>query len=191
MLFLAFLAAGWAQSKSGYYRYPAIHGSQVVFTSEGDLWVVGIEGGPARRLTCHPGEEAHAAFSPDGMTIAYSADYEGPTEVYTTPAEGGLPIRRTFDGGVAIVAGWTLDGKILYSTRSFATLPITNSPPSTLRTGSNSCLSARPQRGVSIHPYGKTLFFTRQRFQGSQGQAVSGRHRRISGNSPPARKPCP
>src|SRR5688500_17116791 len=72
-----------SQSNRGYYRYPAIYGNTVVFTAEGDLWQVGIEGGVARRLTSHPGEETRAAFSPDGKTLAFSANYEGPTEVYT------------------------------------------------------------------------------------------------------------
>src|SRR5581483_1665924 len=115
--------SAFTSPNTGYYRYPAIYGEQIVFTSEGDLWIVGIQGGSARRLTSHPGEEAHAAFSPDGKTIAFSADYEGPTEIYTMPAEGGLPVRRTYDGLAGYVAGWTPDGKILYSTRRFSTLP--------------------------------------------------------------------
>src|SRR5262245_42863980 len=70
-----------AQENRGYYRFPAIHAGTIVFTSEGDLWEVGTNGGVARRLTTHPGEETRAAFSPDGKTIAFSASYEGPTEV--------------------------------------------------------------------------------------------------------------
>ena len=60
------------------------------------------------------GQEIRAAFSPG---------YQGPTEVYTMPAAGGLPTRRTFDGGTANVAGWTPDGKIPHSTRRFSGLP--------------------------------------------------------------------
>src|SRR5204863_7772014 len=82
----------------GYYRFPAIHGETIVFTAEGDLWKVGIRGGVARRLTTHPGEESHATISPDGQTLAFSAQYETPTEVYTMPLDGGLPTRRTFEG---------------------------------------------------------------------------------------------
>src|SRR5439155_11865368 len=93
----------------GYYRFPAIHRDTIVFTAEGDLWRVGVKGGVAQRLTSHPGEESRAAFSPDGKTLAFSAQYEGPLEVYTMPAEGGLPGRRTFEGGAALVAGWTPD----------------------------------------------------------------------------------
>ena len=123
---IAILASiSYAQQNRGYYRYPAIHGNTIVFTSEGDLWEVNTEGGIARRLTTALGEETHAAFSPDGTTIAFTASYEGPAEVYSMPASGGLTVRRTFDGGGAEVIGWTPDAKILYATRRYSTLPDT------------------------------------------------------------------
>src|SRR6266851_7265886 len=90
----------------GYYRWPAIRGGTIVFTAEGDLWTVTVQGGLARRLTAHPGEESHAAISPDGSTIAFSANYEGPTELYTMPTGGGLPTRRTWEGAPALAVGW-------------------------------------------------------------------------------------
>src|SRR5580658_6902595 len=83
----------------GWYRSPALNGNTIAFTSEGDLWLVGVEGGLARRLTTNPGNEINAVFSPDGATIAFSADYEGTAEIYTMPASGGLPVRRTYEGG--------------------------------------------------------------------------------------------
>lgn len=87
-----------AQTQRGYYRFPALHGDAVIFTAEGDLWRVGTQGGVAQRLTSHPGTELYAAISPDGATIAFTAEYEGPTELYTMPTGGGLPTRHTFDG---------------------------------------------------------------------------------------------
>ena len=75
--------AARAEGVLGYYREPALHGSTLVFVAEGDLWVVPLEGGTARRLTSHPGEEASPAISPDGRTVAFTAEYEGPREVYT------------------------------------------------------------------------------------------------------------
>lgn len=109
----------------GYYRFPAIHNDALVFTAEGDLWQVGLDGGVAQRLTTHPAEESRPAFSPDGRTIAFSAAYEGPTEVYTLPLDGGIPVRQTYDGANALVVGWTPGGEILYATSRFATLPNT------------------------------------------------------------------
>lgn len=45
---------------------PDVRGDQVVFTWEDDLWLGTLKGGPARRLTTHPGVETGARFSPDG-----------------------------------------------------------------------------------------------------------------------------
>ena len=96
------------QATIGYYRFPALSGDIVIFTAEGDLWRVPIAGGVAQRITSHPGEESRAAISPDGKTLAFSATYEGPTEVYALPLDGNAPpVRETYDGGQALVIGWT------------------------------------------------------------------------------------
>src|SRR5271169_240413 len=84
-------AADTGTTRPGYYREPTIHGDTIIFTAEGDLWTVSVKGGAARRLTSNPGFEGGAAISPDGQTVAYSAEYEGPVDVYTMPVDGGLP----------------------------------------------------------------------------------------------------
>jgi hypothetical protein len=86
------------QGSLGYYRFPALYNDTIVFTAEGDLWTVGITGGVAQRLTTHHGVERHAAISPDGQWLAFSAEYEGAAEVYTMPLGGGLPQHQTYDG---------------------------------------------------------------------------------------------
>lgn len=107
----------------GYYRYPALGPDRIVFTAEGDLWSVPIAGGVASRLTTHPGEETRAVLSSDGKTLAFAATYEGPTEVYTMPLAGGLPTRRTFEGGRALPVTFDNAGALVYSTRRYSTLP--------------------------------------------------------------------
>jgi tricorn protease len=107
----------------GYYRFPAIHGSSVVFTAEGDLWRVTLAGGVAERLTSHPGQETNAAISPDGTRLAFTATYDGPAEAYVMPLAGGLPKRLTYDGDRATVVGWTPAGSVLVATRKHSTLP--------------------------------------------------------------------
>ncbi|NBV63301.1 MAG: hypothetical protein EBR71_02290, partial [Planctomycetes bacterium] len=104
-------------STSGYYRMPAIHGDTVVFVSEGDLWRVNAAGGDATRLTSHAGEERDPSISPDGTTLAFTATYEGPREVYTMPLAGGLPVRRTWDAGRVGTTGWEPDGTLLLDGR--------------------------------------------------------------------------
>ena len=158
----------------GYYRYPAVHGDTIVFTAEDDLWRVGIQGGMAERLTTHPGEETHAAISPDGKTIAFSAQYEGPVEVYTMPVDGGLPVRQTYEGESATVVGWTPDGKILYITRHFSTLPNWQLAEADTKTGTTAPLPLSQASDGVFSPDGTTLFFTRQPFQGSHTKRYRG-----------------
>src|SRR6476469_8855003 len=66
-------------------RFPAVHGDTVVFTYAADLWVADRQGGPARRLTSHPGEETGAKISPDGSQVAFLASYDGDPDVYVMP----------------------------------------------------------------------------------------------------------
>lgn len=125
ILFLTFgFQEAAAQGVEGYYRYPDIHHNTIVFAAEGDLWKVSAEGGIARRLTTHAEEEMYPAISPDGKTIAFSASYEGPMEVYTIPIEGGVPKRWTFESESSVVTSWTPDGKIVYQTNAYSKLPV-------------------------------------------------------------------
>lgn len=115
-------AAGSDPIHRGYYTSPAVRGDNIVFASEGDLWVVSVKGGVARRLTSNPGTESHAVLSADGNTVAFAGDFEGPTEVYTMPIEGGIPQRRTWDGG-SRPEGFAPDGRLMISTGRYSTLP--------------------------------------------------------------------
>ncbi|HUT07402.1 MAG TPA: S41 family peptidase [Candidatus Latescibacteria bacterium] len=164
---LCFVQAGLAAGRNGYYRFPAIHKDVIVFTSEGDLWTVDVRGGTARRLTTGSGLEAYPAVSPDGATVAFSADYEGPTEIYTMPIGGGLPVRRTFAGQTSTAVGWTPDGKILYATQKFSTLPNTQLVVLNPASNAETLLPLNQAADGSFDPSGKTLFFTRLPFQGS------------------------
>jgi tricorn protease len=161
-------------STTGYYRFPALHQDVVVFTAEGDLWRVGIHGGVAQRLTSHPGLEFHAAISPDGKMVAFSAEYEGPGEVYTMPMEGGPPIRRTFEGQGTVVAGWTPDGNVLYSTRHYSTLPDWQLAVADLHSHVSTMLPLSQASDGVFDPAGKVLYFTRLAFQGSNTKRYQG-----------------
>ena len=100
-----------ASIEGRFMKYPDIHGDRVVFTYENDLWIVGAGGGPASRITSSPGTETGARFSPDGKWIAFTAEYDGGTNVYLIPADGGEPVRLTYMPGGAFTLGWTPDGE--------------------------------------------------------------------------------
>src|SRR5437667_10591203 len=76
-------------------RFPTTNGTQIVFCYAGELYTVAKEGGIARRLTSGPGYTSFPRFSPDGSQIAFTSQYDGNTEVYVMPAEGGAPKRLT------------------------------------------------------------------------------------------------
>ncbi len=116
--------AVWAdEGEARLLRFPAIHGRQLAFTYAGNLYTVPSDGGTARKLTSHDGFEMFPRFAPDGKLLAFTGQYDGNTEVYVMPAEGGEPKRLTFTatlnrddvsdrmGPNNIVMGWTPDGK--------------------------------------------------------------------------------
>jgi tricorn protease len=117
------------QQEARLLRFPAIHGNQIVFSYAGDLYTVAATGGTARKLTNDVGYEMFARFSPDGKQIAFTAQYDGNTEVYLMPAEGGVPKRVTFTatldrddvsdrmGPNNIVMGWKDATTILFRSR--------------------------------------------------------------------------
>lgn len=111
-------------------RFPATNGSDVVFSYAGDLYKAPLSGGEAQRLTSHIGYEMFARFSPDGKSIAFTGQYDGNTEVYLMPSDGGEPQRLTYTatnsrddlgdrmGPNNMVLTWSPDGKhIVYRNR--------------------------------------------------------------------------
>jgi tricorn protease len=89
---------------------PALSATHVAFIYAGDLWTSRHDGSDVRRLTTDTGVESNPAFSPDGRQIAFSAQYEGNTDVYVMPVEGGVPARLTWHPGVDQVQAFTTDG---------------------------------------------------------------------------------
>ena len=111
-------------------RFPAIHGDKLVFGYAGDLYTVSAKGGIARRLTSdEQSYEMFPRFSPDGKNLAFTAQYDGNTEVYVMPADGGAPRRLTYTatlerddvsdrmGPNNIVMTWRDNESVIYRSR--------------------------------------------------------------------------
>lgn len=119
-IFLAMATPSFAE-EARLLRFPDIHGDHVVFVYAGDIYVASTKGGEARRLTSHHGRELFPKFSPDGKTIAFSAEYNGTRQVYSMPISGGMPKQLTWYNDVGVmpprggfdyrVLDWTPDGK--------------------------------------------------------------------------------
>lgn len=124
VLVAVFAAAAHAQSsdEARVLRFPTIHGGSIVFSYAGDLYSVASAGGVARKLTTHEGMELFPRFSPDGSKLAFTGQYDGNTEVYVMPAQGGVPTRITYTATLGrddvtdrmgpnnIVMDWSPDG---------------------------------------------------------------------------------
>ena len=95
-------------------RQPTISSTHIVFVYANDLWKVDRNGGDAIRLTSNIGYESSPHFSPDEQWIAFTAQYDGNTDVYIIPADGGTPQRLTWHPGGDFVQGWTPDGAVLF-----------------------------------------------------------------------------
>src|SRR5437660_7698350 len=91
--------------------FPAVSAHNIAFIYADYLWIADLDGRNVRRLTSDVGIESHPVFSPDGKTIAFSAQYDGNMDVYTISVEGGSPKRLTWHPGPDTVRGFTPDGK--------------------------------------------------------------------------------
>lgn len=131
LFFFLILSHSGSAQEARLLRFPAVHGSQVVFSYAGDLYTVARSGGVARRLTSHPGYEMFPRFSHDGSQIAFTGQYDGNTEVYVMPSGGGVPRRITYTATIDrddiadrmgpnnVTMAWTPDDKaVIYRGRS-------------------------------------------------------------------------
>ena len=121
---------------------PAVSAKAIAFVYGEDLWTADLDGKNPRRLTSDLGVESNPCFSPDGSLLAFSAQYDGNTDVYTMPAGGGTPTRLTSHPSPDVVRGFTPDGKSVlfmsnrnvYSGRhaQLFTVPLTGGMPTQL-----------------------------------------------------------
>jgi tricorn protease len=99
-------------------RYPDVSETHIAFVYAGDIWLVEKGGGTAHRLSSPPGEERFPRFSPDGSQLAFTANYDGNSEVYVIPTMGGAPVRVTYHPDTDTISDWTPDGsQLLFSSR--------------------------------------------------------------------------
>jgi len=115
LILLAFLLSGAASlaatTQPLLIQTPGVSATQIVFAWAGQIWIVGRDGGSARRLVSGSARLSGPSFSPDGSMVAYTGDYDDNPDVYVVPSAGGQPRRLTWHPGPDTVLGWTPDGK--------------------------------------------------------------------------------
>jgi len=117
-----------ALGEARFMTFPDISGDRILFTFEGDLYVVAREGGIPQRLTTNPGSEYAAKFSPDGKWIAFTGSYAGTTDIYVIPVEGGTPKRLSYFPGSSMTVGWTPDSRSVVFNSYYGRSPIARDP---------------------------------------------------------------
>jgi Tol biopolymer transport system component/imidazolonepropionase-like amidohydrolase len=90
------------------------NGRRLVFSLLGDLYLLPIEGGDARRITSGPAYDVQPRFSPDGAWIAYASDRDGTENLWVCDLDGknARAISSEEDELVNSPA-WTPDGRYL------------------------------------------------------------------------------
>ncbi|MBI5709833.1 MAG: PD40 domain-containing protein [Candidatus Eisenbacteria bacterium] len=170
-----------ALAASHLMRFADVHGDQVVFTYEGDLWLASTAGGDARRITSDPGEERYARFSPEGSQIAFTGNYDGGTDVYVMDAGGGVPRRLTFHPAADNVLDWFPDGKaILFRSRRTAPFAADQLYRVAVEGGTEERLPVDRAGLTALSPDGTAIAYNRisrefatwKRYRGGQAQAI-------------------
>ncbi|MFV0429676.1 MAG: peptidase S41, partial [Arachnia sp.] len=97
----------------GYLRYPNVHGNQVTFVADDDLWLTALDGGRAHRLTIDSNPPRSPRFSPDGKRIAYAGNVGGGFDLHVVDLAGGRRRLTWLAANRLLVCGWLDDGHVL------------------------------------------------------------------------------
>jgi tricorn protease len=177
-LLCAFSLPAWAATE-GYYRQPALQGQQLVFVAEGDLRKVAAAGGPAQRLTTHPGYETQPAVSPDGQSLAFIGQYDGVAgaasgDVYVMPMAGGVPKRLSWDGFGLKVWGFAASGEVLFTGPTQSGAPGTQLYAVNPNTAQRRTLPVAQASDGALSVDGRTLYFTRMGLRSDNARQYRG-----------------
>jgi Tol biopolymer transport system component len=106
-------------------------GQRIVFSLLGDLYLLPIGGGEAKRLTSGPAYDVQPRFSPDGRWIAFASDRSGIENLWICDLEGKNARAISTEKDVTVSApAWSPDGdyllgrKRLTDTSSLATVEL-------------------------------------------------------------------
>jgi len=95
-------------------------GRQVAFycldrqSGAGDIWLEDVSHHVVTRLTSHPGYDWMPIWSPDGNSIVFASNRDGPMDLYQKPVSGSEPERQILKSDRRkIPDDWSHDGRFL------------------------------------------------------------------------------
>jgi len=99
-----------------YYSDPAISpdGTEIAFTSGGDIWTVPATGGEAHLLISDPAYDSRPIYSPDGNFLAFNSTRTGNGDIYIFNLKTNELKRLTFDDANEELSAWSADNKYVY-----------------------------------------------------------------------------
>ena len=109
LIFSSILFGGEAQFLR--YPVPSPDGTRICFSYQGDLWIVSADGGPATRLTVHPGYDFKPKWAFDGTRIAFVSDRTSSDQIFSMKPDGSDLIQHTFYPGGNRLYSWRMDSK--------------------------------------------------------------------------------
>ncbi len=95
-------------------------GAEIVFSMLGDIYVLPIAGGKARRITSGAAWDVQPRYSPDGKQIAFTSDRGGGNNIWRMKADGsGASAVSKEDFRLLNNPIWTPDGNYLVARKHF------------------------------------------------------------------------
>lgn len=95
-------------------------GRTIVFDLLGDLYLLPIDGGSAKRISSGPAWDVQPRFSPDGREVAFTSDRGGGNNLWRMPVDGGAPTQVSKDDFRLLNnPAWTPDGQYLIGRKHF------------------------------------------------------------------------
>ena len=136
-------------------------------STNGDLFIVPVAGGEAKRITTNPGFDGNPVYSPDGRFIAYHAQvtpgYEADrwrVMLYDRQAGKSENLTESFDRSANELA-WSADSKTIFFTAETETLQPVYAMAAKPGTQPNKVIAEGFNTGLTISVDGKALAFER------------------------------
>src|SRR3989454_591998 len=147
--------------------FTAVTDKMEAISTNGDLFIVPVAGGEAKRITTQPGFDGNPVYSPDGKYIAYHAQLIGGYEadrwrvlLYDRAAGRIENLTETFDRSADELA-WSPDSKTIYFTVFFYKQKTAYEMAARFGAEPKKIIADTYNTGISFSADGKTLVFER------------------------------